>query len=503
MSAAAENFLKKIDALAEDRRRQIAAAPDRLTIGGTVYYVAARGSDENDGRSPETPWKTLEKVSAAPLAPGDGVLFCRGDVFRGRVYTRPGVSYGAYGTGEKPRLYGWQEDLADPALWECADAAQHIWKYIKKIPDVGVLVFNGGEGHSRKLIPSYIGGRFVCREDESRPFVMAEQMTKELDIYWYFEETFTTVPSKGEDFPIPEVAETQGELYLRCSAGNPGSVFAAIEAAPRACMFYVGSNENVHIDNLCMKYIGIHAVSAGGPCVRNLCVTNCEIGWVGGTIQHYFGTDPNYPQGGRGTVTRFGNGVEIYGGCDGYRVENCWIYQMYDAGITHQITTGGSVYRMKNVCYRSNLVENCVYAIEYFLDTAPDDAESIMDGVEMSGNILRLSGHGWGQQRHNKDTPAHIKGWSYVNTARNYIIRGNVFDRSAYRMLHLVCREQQSLPCLQGNTYVQYAGGLLGQYGANETAEPEVLRFDADAEAVIRTVFGDETAKVYLLEPMP
>ncbi len=503
MNADAQALLRHYDALAEAKKQAIRNAPDRLCFPGTAYYVAASGDDANDGKSPQTPWKTLEKVSAAPLAPGDGVLFRRGDVFRGRVYTRPGVSYGACGTGEKPRLYGWQEDLADPALWTCADAAHHIWKYVKPIPDAGVLVFNGGERHSRKHIPSYVGGRFVCREDESRPFVMAEQMTQELDIYWHFEETFTTVPSKGESFPVPEVAGTRGDLYLRCSAGNPGSVFAAIEAAPRSCMFYVGQNENVHIDNLCMKYIGIHAVSAGGPCVKNLRVTNCEIGWVGGTIQHYFGTDPNYPQGGRGTVTRFGNGVEIYGGCDGYLVENCHIYQMYDAGITHQITTNGSVYRMKNVCYRNNLVERCVYAIEYFLDTAADDADSIMDGVGMSGNILRLSGYGWGQQRHNKDTPAHVKGWSYVNTARNYTICGNVFDRSACRMLHLVCQKPQSLPVMDGNTYIQHAGGLLGQYGANQTAEPEVLRFDAGAETVIRTVFGDEDAEVHLLEPLP
>ena len=81
-----------------------------------------------------------------------------------------------------------------------------------------------------------------------------------------------------------------------------------------------------HVDNLCMKYIGIHAVSAGGPCICGLRVTGCEIGWVGGCIQHYYGTDPNYPQGGRGTVTRYGNGVEIYGGCDGYTVTDRYIY---------------------------------------------------------------------------------------------------------------------------------------------------------------------------------
>ncbi len=497
MNGMTQKELLQLDAMADRLRQRIRTAPDRLTIGGTVYYVAADGCDDNDGSSPAAAWRTLEKVSAAPLLPGDGVLFRRGDVFRGSVYTKPGVTYGAYGTGEKPRLYGWQEDLAVPALWECVDAVHHIWRYIRKIPDVGVLVFNDGERHSGKLIPSYIGGRFVCREDESRAFVMAAEMRHDLDIYWHFEERFTTVPSKGECFPVPDVNGTRGELYLRCDAGNPGEAFASIEAAPRACMFYVGGNENVRIDNLCLKYIGIHAVSGGGPCVKNLCVTGCEIGWVGGTIQHYFGTDPNYPQGGRGTVTRYGNGVEIYGGCDGYTVADCYIYQMYDAGITHQVTTSGQTYKMKDVCYRGNLVEHCVYSIEYFLDVNDGGTENLMENVEICGNVLRYAGCGWGQQRHNKDTPAHIKGWSYRNPARGYRIHHNVFDRAAYRMLHLVCHKPESLPVMDSNIYIQYADGLLGQYGANETAEPPVQLFDAAAEEIIASVFGDKNAGVY------
>ena len=131
----------KAEYLAEERRRAILAAPDALVITGTRYYVAQNGSDDNDGRSPDAPWRTLEKVSQAALCPGDGVLFRRGDIFRGKVTARPGVSYGAYGTGEKPRFFGWKEDLADPALWVCADAAHSIWRYTAPIPDVDVLVY--------------------------------------------------------------------------------------------------------------------------------------------------------------------------------------------------------------------------------------------------------------------------------------------------------------------------------------------------------------------------
>jgi len=484
--------IQEMDALASARRQAILESADELVIPGQTYYVSADGSDENDGRTPETAWRSLQRVSQAALQVGDGVLFRRGDVFRGSVLTRPGVCYGAYGTGEKPRLYGWDRNLADPALWTLADAKHHIWQMNEPILDSGTLVFNHGHRHCRKLIPSYIGGRFVCRNDESRPFDMAQEMTQDLDLYWHFDSILTTRPSKGETFPIPEMGpESYGTLYLRCDAGNPGALFESIEALPRRAMFQVGENSRVRIDNLCLKYIGLHAIAAGGSCVRGLHVTNCEIGWIGGTIQHYLGTDPNYPQGGRGTVTRFGNGVEIYGGCEDYLVENCWIYQAYDAGITHQITTGGRHYELNNIRYAGNLVENCVYGIEYFLEKTQGDATSSMNHVLMEDNILRLSGYGWGQQRHNTDTPALIKGWSYENTASDFIIRKNVFDRCAYRMLHLVAREPASLPAMEGNTYVQAPGGCIGQYGANRDQEPPMLIVDDQAEKTIQTVLGD------------
>ena len=37
--------------------------------------------------------------------------------------------------------------------------------------------------------------------------------------------------------------------------------------------------------------------------MSNLVVTNCEIGFIGGSVQHYNNT----------SATRFGNAIEIYG----------------------------------------------------------------------------------------------------------------------------------------------------------------------------------------------
>ncbi len=497
---ATTDFLKDHEALCEKRKQEIRNTPDTIAVRGRSFYVSHDGNDKNDGLTPATAWKTLQRVTGAELAEGDAVRFRRGDVFRGQIKTQPGVTYCAYGEGEKPRLYSWDKNLADPALWSLHDAAHHIWKLNEKILDCGTLVFGNDEQHSRKLIPSYRDGVFVCRDNEGLPFDMARDMDRDLDIVCFYEERLSEKESKGETFPVPIIdEESLGELYLRCDRGNPGEVFSSIEALTKRRLFYNRDTPNVTIDNLCLKYTGAHAISAGGRLVTGLHVTNCEIGWVGGTIQHYWGTDPNYPAGRRGTVTRYGNGVEIYGGCEDYLVQNCYIYQMYDAGITHQISTGGKKFTLTNIVYRNNLVEHCVYSIEYFLEKNQDDTESYIQGCEIAGNILRYSGYGWGQQRHNTDTPAHVKGWSYENTASEFSIHDNIFDRAAYRMLHLVAKKPKSCPVMYRNTYIQTLGNPLGQYGANEIAEPPVVIFDENAERSIAEIFGDRDAQLYTI----
>ncbi|MBE6599821.1 MAG: hypothetical protein E7640_01260 [Ruminococcaceae bacterium] len=500
MIKATKEFLCEIEALAEAKKAAIRAAKDEMEIAGTVYYVSNDGNDANDGKTPQTAWKTLSKVTEAELEEGDGVKFRRGDLFRGMITTKPGVTYCAYGEGEKPKFYGWDKSLADPALWELYDAEHNIWKLRDLILDSGTLVFNDSELHSRKLIPSYRGGKFVCRDNEEKDFVMADEMTEDLDLFCCYVARTDTKPSKGEDFPIPVLDyESFGELYLRCDKGNPGEVFSEIEALPRRNMIRITNNANVRIDNLCIKYIGCHAIGGGGHVV-GLHVTNCEIGWVGGTVQTYAGTDPNYPQGRRGSVTRFGNGIEIYGGCEDYLVKDCYIYQIYDAGMTHQITTRGKKYTLENIRYLDNLVEKCVYSIEYFLEKNNGDQESYIKNCEIAGNILRLAGYGWGQQRHNTYTPAHIKGWSYENTASEYYVHDNIFDRGAYRLVHLVAKNTESLPKMHDNTYIQKYGMTLGQYGANNVEEPPIHAFFEKTDSIIENTFGDKNAKIYYMD---
>jgi len=80
--------------------------------GGAAYYVdATGGNDANSGTSPSQAWQTIQKVNQATFAPGDSILFKRGEVWRGTglVVSSSGVSgapitYGDYGSGALPKI---------------------------------------------------------------------------------------------------------------------------------------------------------------------------------------------------------------------------------------------------------------------------------------------------------------------------------------------------------------------------------------------------------------
>jgi parallel beta-helix repeat protein len=82
------------------------------TVNATVYYVSNSGNDSNAGTSESLPWKTLTKVNSFTPKAGDQILFKRGDEWTGSITVKASgtsssrITYGAYGTGNKPKIYG-------------------------------------------------------------------------------------------------------------------------------------------------------------------------------------------------------------------------------------------------------------------------------------------------------------------------------------------------------------------------------------------------------------
>ena len=149
---------------------------------------------------------------------------------------------------------------------------------------------------------------------------------------------------------------------------------------------------------------------------------------------------------------------------------------------------------MEDVLYKGNLIETSSYSIEYFL-SAVGDTPSIMDGLLIEDNFCRFSGFGWGDQRPDKDTPAHIKGWNSDSPSKDYVIRNNIFDRGRYNILQAGCMKPEYAAKLEGNTYIQYEGNLLGNLG-----DTTVYNFDENVEHVIKDIYGDKTAEIYFVK---
>lgn len=406
------------DAQAEAMRLQIVNATDEVAPSetGTTYYVSYTGSNSNNGLSPATAWRTTNAVAAnsSKFVPGDVVLFERGGVYRGTTRMVSGVSYGAYGTGSKPCLYAGPRNYAEAELWQ--PIATNIWRVdVGNMPDVGNIVFEHGE---------------VCASDYK--ICTPSQMT---------------IANLTQDFAYYH-DEQNGYVYMCYSQGNPGELFDSIEFCPNTHVF--GSVDNtadsavdirdVVIDNLCIKYTGAHGIALGHA--ENITVTNCEIGYIGGSLL----TENE----------RFGNGIEFYSHAKDAQIENNWIYQCFDAGYTNQ---GSGNATHLNISVKNNLIEYCNYNIEIFTGSE----NGLIKDCTYEDNILRFAGYGFGTNNRfgsNDSAVSNICYWRRVIPSENVVIRNNILDTS-YRFLLVAAYVNDPLnrgPLVIGNEWNQHDG---------------------------------------------
>ena len=467
---------------ATDRRiAAILATPDLVPPDGAeVRYVSEKGDDSADGKTPATAWRTPGRVGKQKLEPGTFVLFERGGTFRGNVRAHDGVTIAAYGKGPKPRIYASPENGADPAKWTRTDAP-NVWRYHIGSLDVGTIVFNDGEAWAIKIVPVYNADGTYTQQYTKKPFNNGYKDLAE-DLHFWHDYSAKT--------GFKACAKGTGDIYLY-SERNPGERFKSIEFNIKQHCISVGASSGVHIDNLCIKYTGAHGVGAGT--VSNLKVTNCEFGWIGGSIQG----DALF---GRNAPTRYGNAVEVYGGCDSYTVDNCYIYQVYDAGITQQRglseNEAGKAIDQKHMRYTRNVIEKCNYSIEYFLSRLPEGNPSRMEDFLIEGNISWDAGYGFCEQRPDHRQAAHIKSWrNRCNRATGFVIRRNLFVRANEMIFEVSSGLQNpdgtdSMPVVESNIIY----GTEGQdFGVLNQGAPVVLKYDSSIGAKLaRFGLGNE-----------
>ncbi len=426
----------------DKRIEEIRNSPNmEIPKGATVYYVSSlNGDDSNDGLSPETPFESLGVINSKPIAEGSYVCFERGSLWRGHLAAKNGVTYTAYGKGEKPKIYRSPIDGAEPSYWKKTDAA-NVWAIQLNNNDVGTLVFNGGDSCAIKCIIRTEEDGSTYNNTTGKPFKTYKDLCDDLHFYHDYKES--------------------GILYLY-SEQNPGERFVSIEFNSKGNVVSFGGSD-VTIDNLCIKYGGSHGV--GGGNATNLTVTNCELGWIGGSIQaeNIFG---------RNYATRFGNAIEVYGGCDGFKATNNYIYQVYDAGITQQVglgETAETVRNQKNINYSRNVIEYCNYSIEYFLSSCPPENPSRIENFLIEDNYMWYAGTGFCEQRPDPNNGSHINSWSGANRNRavNYTIKNNymLYSREILVQIYSDLKNPDgtnSMPTLENNHFLAVKDSIFG-----------------------------------------
>ena len=485
-----DEALRRIDDLFARRIKAIGDTPNMsVPEGAPRRYLSPTGDDAADGLTPQTAWRTIERLNRETLEAGAFVLFERGGLFRGGVKTCAGVTYTAYGTGPKPCVTPSPFDGADPAKWEKTDA-EDVWRCQIGTDDVGTLVFDGGSAHAIKIVPVYNKDGTFSQQYGGKPFNKGyADLAGDLH-FWhdYSAKTKFRPHAKGS-----------GYLYLKTKE-NPGSRFKSIEFCVRRYGFAIAHNNGVTVDNISVMYVGAHGVGAGA--MKNLKVTNCTFAWIGGSIQaeNLFG---------RNAPVRYGNAVEIWGGFENFTVDNCYIRDVYDAALTHQFGMGnwkgGEPVLMKNVRYSRNVIERCNYSIEFFLSGIKDGATnpSRMENVLFDRNLMRDAATGYCRQRPDLGPGAHIKSWRYVggsdrNRAAGFVIKNNVMSGSCDMLVEISSGlfnpdGSDSMPHMIGNVFIGEKGQRFGVLNQGKAAE---LKYDENIVKNLGSRFADNVFAV-------
>jgi hypothetical protein len=231
---------------------------------GTAYYVANNGNDDLDGLSPATAWKTIARVnSQVAFRGGDAILFKRGDVWREElVITWSGesgahITFGAFGSGDKPRILGsemagnWSAVSGNANVWQ---AATHLSAPLAGHP-AGIF-FGGSDGETTWGRSQDIHAVNTCGTD-------FDNLQQEFDWCWQDDAIYVYSPDDpATRYTFVEVPQRRGAITM--TSHNP--------------------QEYITIDGLELMYGTMYGYNDGWPMdyeVRGLTIRNCHVAYIG------------------------------------------------------------------------------------------------------------------------------------------------------------------------------------------------------------------------------
>lgn len=202
---------------------------------------------------------------------------------------------------------------------------------------------------------------------------------------------------------------TSQRVFLNCP-DNPATLHESIEFAMKGHVVNQNGKHHVVYDDLAVMYGASHGF--GGGSTHHLIIRNCDLGYIGGA--HQF-THPN------GHPVRFGNAIEFWGAAHDHLVENCRIWEVYDAALTNQ--GRGPSSKQVNITYRNNLILNSEYSFEYWNN--PDTA--LTKNIRFVNNTCINAGTVWSHAQRPNPNGSHLMLYSNTAETSNIEIKYNVF----------------------------------------------------------------------------
>ena len=286
----------------------------------TYYIDLINGTAAADGKSPENARKDYKDLD---IKAGDKVLFKRGTFVREELIAVSGeegnpVTYGAYGEGEKPVFCG-SVNLGNAEYW--VEIKENIWKCVADVPtEAGNFIFDEGKSYGtvRWSIEE------LCEQGDwydSRMGIMCQSRTGEIFNYDCYSGEYDLI------------------IY---SEKNPGEYYSDIECAVFGSGAMAHCDHDTIFEDLSFCNLAVHGIRGSGT---NITVRGCDFINLGGALI--------LPD----RKIRFGNAVEFWEICVGCVVENCYFYNIYDSGITHQGRLNEVV--PSNNVFDNNFFVNC------------------------------------------------------------------------------------------------------------------------------------------------
>jgi hypothetical protein len=230
---------------------------------GITYYISSSGgNDDNDGLSQDQAWKTIDRINDSSLLPGDSVLFKRGDIWREQLQItwsgteKEPITFSAYGSGEKPKIYGSKR----ATTWISVSGHANIWQSTTPL-DVPRA------GHPASIFFGEKNG----------------------EVSWGRVQNYSSVNSCGADFALlqQEYDWCWDNFIYVFSPQNPATRYSFVEVPQRhgsITMLSHQPKEYIVIEGLDLRYGTMYGYNDGWPmdyATRGLTIKDCHISHIG------------------------------------------------------------------------------------------------------------------------------------------------------------------------------------------------------------------------------